>query len=212
MDIDVHIMGPRKLQNRLMVSFLQRTTGLKCTYGTDLDLSSVLDKKNDRPFLILWDCLESDFDNLWIQLGVGLNTRHKASLNALFNVRPHTELEYEALSRGVRGIFFKNDPPDMFVKGVPAILKGELWFSREALIKCLLRAKDSQEPLKQADTPLTFRETEVLTMVACGLPNPDIARKLCISQSTVKNHLYNIYGKIDVSNRFQATVWASENF
>jgi DNA-binding CsgD family transcriptional regulator len=212
MEADVHILGSRKLQNKLMASFLQRTTGLKCACSRDPDLNPVVDKKHDRPFLILLDCLESDLGGFWIGLGIGLNSRRYKCLTALFNVSPNKELEYEAVSRGVRGIFFENDPPDLLAKGVPAILKGELWFSREALIKCLLRAKDSQKPSRQIDSLLTLRETEILILVASGLRNFDIAERLCVSQCTVKVHLHNIYGKIDVPNRFQAAIWASKNF
>jgi LuxR family transcriptional regulator of csgAB operon len=212
METDIHIVGPRKLQNKFMASFLQRTTGLKCTCSRDQDLNPVVDQKHDRSFLILLDCLGNDLGRFWIGLGVGLNARHNKCLIALFNVSPLRELEYEAIKRGVRGIFFENDPPDMFTKGVPGILKGELWFSREALIECLLRAEDSKKPLRQMDTPLTLRQTDILLMVASGLRNAEIAERLCISQYTVKAHLHNIYGKICVPNRFQAAIWASKNF
>lgn len=212
METDVYIVGPRKLQNKLMASFLQRTTGLKCACSTDSDLSPVVDKKHDRAFLILFDCLGSDLGKFWIGLGVGVNSRHNKCLIALFNASPHRKLEYEAINRGVRGIFLDNDPPDVLAKGLPAILKGELWFSRETLVECLLREEDSKKPLRQTDTSLTLRQTEILIMVASGLRNPEIAERLCISQHTVKAHLHNIYGKIDVPNRFQAAIWASKNF
>ena len=212
METDVHIVSPRNLQSKLMASFLQRTTGLKCTCSRDSDLNPAVDKKNDRPFLVLWDCLGCGLDEFWIGLGIGLNSRLDKCLTALFNVSPHRELEYEAISRGVRGIFFENDPPDMLNKGVLAILKGELWFSRETLIECLLRAKDAKTPLRQMHIDLTHRETEILSMVASGLQNSEVAEMLCISQYTVKAHLHNIYGKIDVPNRFEAAIWASKNF
>jgi LuxR family transcriptional regulator of csgAB operon len=212
METDVYIVGPRKLQNKLMAAFLQRTTGLKCISSTDSDLSPVVDKKHDRAFLILFDCLGNDLRKFWIGLGVGLNSRRNKCLTALFNASRHRELEYEAINRGVRGIFFDNDPPDVLAKGLPAILKGELWFSREALVECLLREEDSKKHLREMDTSLTLRQTEILIMVASGLQNPEIAERLCISQHTVKAHLHNIYGKIDVPNRFQAAIWASKNF
>jgi DNA-binding CsgD family transcriptional regulator len=212
METDVHIVGPRKLQNKLMASFLQGATGLECTCNRDLDLNLVVHKKHDRAFLILLDCLGSDLGRFWIGLGVGLSSRRNKCLIALFNASHHRELEYEAINRGVRGIFFDNDPPDVLAKGVPAILKGELWFSREALVECLLREEDSKKPLRETDTSLTLRQSEILMMVASGFRNPEIAERLCISEHTVKAHLHNIYGKIDVPNRFQAAIWASKNF
>ena len=58
---------------------------------------------------------------------------------------------------------------------------------------------------------LTLREIGVLTMVAAGSKNAVIADKLCISPHTVKTHIYNIFKKIDVPNRLQASLWAAKN-
>jgi len=211
MEADVHILGPRKLQNKLMATFLQRATGLKCTHRSDSDLNPVLDKEHDRPFLILLDCLGRDIDWFWIGLCVGVNSRRNKCFVALFNATRDKGLECEAIKQGAKGIFFEDDPLDLMAKGVLAILKGELWFSREALIEWLVRAENSKNRVGQTQEPLTFRQMEILTMAVSGIRNPEIAEKLCISQCTVKAHLHNIYRKIDVPNRFQAAIWACKN-
>ena len=56
---------------------------------------------------------------------------------------------------------------------------------------------------------LTKREEEILLMVACGHDSRGISDKLSISSHTVKTHIYNIYGKINVNNRLQAVLWAA---
>ena len=64
---------------------------------------------------------------------------------------------------------------------------------------------------KADSATLTSREIEVLSVLVSGAKNEEIAEKLFISPHTVKSHLYAIYKKIDVSNRLQAVLWASEN-
>ncbi|MFW6139166.1 MAG: response regulator transcription factor, partial [Spirochaetota bacterium] len=58
---------------------------------------------------------------------------------------------------------------------------------------------------------LTSREIEILTLIAIGKRNEEIAEKLFISPHTVKTHLYNIFKKINVSDRLQAAFWAAHH-
>ena len=58
--------------------------------------------------------------------------------------------------------------------------------------------------------PLTEREREVLRLIAAGRSNPEIATELVIAVTTVKTHVKNIYGKLNVDNRFQAAARAQE--
>jgi len=58
---------------------------------------------------------------------------------------------------------------------------------------------------------LTHREIEILSLVAIGAKNEEIADKLFVSPHTIKTHLYNIYKKLFVSNRLQATLWATKH-
>ncbi|MGE5591042.1 MAG: response regulator transcription factor [Bacillota bacterium] len=58
--------------------------------------------------------------------------------------------------------------------------------------------------------PLTDREREVLGLIAEGLTNPEIGRRLYISEATVKRHVYNIYGKLGVTHRTAALARARE--
>jgi LuxR family transcriptional regulator of csgAB operon len=61
------------------------------------------------------------------------------------------------------------------------------------------------------DTTLTKREVEILSTIAEGATNDEIADRFFISPHTVKSHLYNIYKKIGLSNRLQAALWARRN-
>jgi DNA-binding CsgD family transcriptional regulator len=203
----INIFGPLKLQNELVCEFLERSTGLKCAYGDD-PIPTISDIKTKKNSLILWDCIDTDPANLWASLDVRVISQ---SLFAIFNFSRDLVIYRQAISLGVRGIFFVNENPEVFTKGVLAILNGELWFSRDILAKCLLETGNSTKLLKDSKPRISSREREILVKIASGSANSKIAKELCISPHTVKTHLYNIYKKIDAPNRLQAALWAIKN-
>jgi len=209
---EVHILGPHKLQNALMASYLESETGLPCFYSEDMNLASAF-SGGDRS-LVLWDCTVSIVNDLLIQLDTGLDSRDARLLVALFNAtldKKAHKTHKRAVIRGIRGIFFEDDPPEVFSKGVSTILKGERWLSRDFLNKCVLETMDVMGASKEIRPKLTTREKEILLLLASGSSNEEIAENLCISYHTVKSHLNNIYKKIEAENRLQAAFWASRN-
>ena len=72
------------------------------------------------------------------------------------------------------------------------------------------KTQSSVEPLPELDNSpgLTRRELEILQLVAEGLSNAELARKVWVTEQTVKFHLSNIYRKLSVSNRTEASRWA----
>ena len=207
----IYIFGPLKLQNELLVSYLEKNTGIDCEYWRKQKITSIPDRKDIRSSLILLDCYDNNMDSFWIKLDLSfLSTRHECYV-ALINVNLKKGIEKEAVKRNVRGIFYNGDPPEVLTKGVKAILKGELWFSRMVLEKILFAEIRYNEKVRNTNSPLTPREKEILIMVSSGEANEGIAARLCISPYTVKTHIYNIYNKIAVPNRIQAALWASQN-
>jgi PAS domain S-box-containing protein len=73
-------------------------------------------------------------------------------------------------------------------------------------------ASASPEPDSGVEAaPLTRRETEVLQLLACGLPNRDIASALGVSQTTVRNHIEHLLGKLGVHSKLEAVVYAARH-
>jgi DNA-binding NarL/FixJ family response regulator len=211
MESKAYIVGPLRLQNQMMARCLETSVGVQCQCCSEAELRPALSKQNGHVALVLWDCIGNGTENLWTGLGVGLNPSSDTHLLVLFNASQDKKFEKEAAIRGVRGVFYKTDPLEIFTRGVEAIIRGELWFSRETLSRFLLEARTSAVLEKETEDPLTPREKEILTIIACGANNGKIADDLCISPHTVKCHIYNIYQKINVSNRLQAALWAAKN-
>jgi DNA-binding NarL/FixJ family response regulator len=109
-----------------------------------------------------------------------------------------------ALDAGAIGYLLKDASPDELRAGVRAAARGESPLSPKAA-RAVIAARD----VGQEAPELSAREREVLSCVAEGLPNKRIARRLEISEKTVKAHLTSIFQQIGVSDRTQAALWAT---
>jgi LuxR family transcriptional regulator of csgAB operon len=200
-----------KGRNALTASFFQDLWGVSCTCHERCSLGQPCKPKGECPLLVLWDFWGKDGNGLDIGPWLAACSPTSPTLIALYNVLPSKDIEKKAFDRGIRGVFFIHDPPSLVARGVEAILRGELWYSRETLdagvIKKMLAARS---PAREA-VALSHREREVLTLLIRGAAYAEIGDRLCISPRTVKSHACKIYRKIGVSNRFQATEWASGN-
>ena len=207
----VHIVGPLTFQNKLMAWYLEEQTGLACTCLKELDAASFSDRNGQQNDLVLLDCLGSDYTSLWSTIRALFESDKAGIYVAIFNMAAGKRFGNDLVKRGVRGVFYDDDPLPNIAKGVPAILEGELWFSRKDLMKCILEADTDTKLAMELKAHLTAREREILLLIASGINNSQIADTLNISRNTVKTHLYNIYNKINVPNRLQAALWAAKH-
>lgn len=124
----------------------------------------------------------------------------------------HNETEYllRAVDIGVDGYILKDSESSELKKAINAVVSGENYIQPN-LIPALNSRLISRDVDKDKIDSLTKRELEVLIQVANGMFNKEIATSLNISERTVKNHISNIFKKIDVSDRTQAAVFAIKN-
>jgi DNA-binding NarL/FixJ family response regulator len=113
-----------------------------------------------------------------------------------------------ALDAGAVGYLLKDAEPDELVRGVRAAARGESPLDPKAATTVL-----SARPKRRSGgaEDLSPREREVLALVAAGLPNKLIARRLEITEKTVKSHLTRIFREIGVTDRTQAALWAERH-
>ncbi len=111
-----------------------------------------------------------------------------------------------ALDAGAVGYLLKDSDADQVLDGIRAVSRGESPLHPRAARE-LLTARAPSAPLVQ----LTPREAEVLELVRQGLANKQIARRLAISERTVKAHLTSTFTRIGVADRTQAAVWAERH-
>lgn len=124
----------------------------------------------------------------------------------------HNEVEYlvKAVDIGVNGYILKDSESAELKKAIESVVSGENYI-QPSLIPMLNAKLVSRDTDKDKIDQLTKRELEVLIKVANGMFNKEIANSLNISERTVKNHISNIFKKIQVSDRTQAAVFAIRN-
>ncbi len=123
----------------------------------------------------------------------------------------------EVIKAGAAGYLLKDVEPRMLVNAIHKVHEGES-FIYPTLAKRLfgelsrrsehLRNQVTERLDKRREERLTYREMEVLQLVGQGMSNNEIAKKLYLSEKTVKNHLTNIFRKINVTDRTQAVLYA----
>lgn len=124
----------------------------------------------------------------------------------------HNEIEYliKAVDIGVDGYILKDSESAELKRAIDIVMKGESYIQPK-LIPMLNTRLVARDVDKDKIDSLTEREKQVLIQVANGMFNKEIAYELNISERTVKNHISNIFKKIDVSDRTQAAVFAIKN-
>ncbi len=124
------------------------------------------------------------------------------------------EYIYEALRAGASGFLLKDTRPEDLVAAVRIIADGGALLAPSITRRLIGRFAEQHSvdsELSQSLQQLTEREKEVLSAVAKGLSNQEIAELLCIGSATVKTHVSNVLSKIGVRDRAQAVVFAYES-
>jgi DNA-binding NarL/FixJ family response regulator len=118
---------------------------------------------------------------------------------------------FAAMRAGARGYLLKDAGRQEILRGIRAVGGGEAIFGPSVAMRVIRYFGAARtRPGLTAFPQLTERELEVLDLVAAGMNNPEITRRLVVSPKTVRNHVSNIFAKLQVADRAQAIVRARE--
>jgi DNA-binding NarL/FixJ family response regulator len=124
------------------------------------------------------------------------------------------EYVHAALSAGADGFLLKSAPPKRLIEGIRSVVEGETMLAPSVtrrLIADYIERRSPGSPAPSGLNELTAREVEVLTLIAHGLSNAEIAAELVVSEATVKTHINRLFTKLGVRDRAQAVVLAYES-
>jgi two-component system, NarL family, nitrate/nitrite response regulator NarL len=122
---------------------------------------------------------------------------------------------FTAVQLGVHGVILKNSTTELLFEAMVSVLAGRHWLGQSLVTDFI----EMMRPLLESSTTsrgklvygLTPREREVVTLVATGYANKEIARQCAVSEETVKHHLTKIFDKVGASNRTELAMFAARN-
>jgi DNA-binding NarL/FixJ family response regulator len=181
--------------------------GLVALVSTEADMEVVAEAAGGNEALELFakhlpDLLLLDLrmpDKNGIQTIVEVRNRFPDARILVLSAFDGDEDIYRALHAGAQGYVLKNTTGDKLVPALRTVASGQNWIPKDVA---------SQLALRKVREQLTTREVEVLSQLAKGLANKEIADTLGISEHTVKDHLKNILGKLQVADRTEAVTTA----
>ena len=212
LDTYVCIVGSNMMQNELLLSYIKDKTRLDgcCIENLNPDALKGEFKCTSSQMLII-DWKSVDMRGLRNELERWKNKVGCPCYAALYNVNPNYSDIKAALFHRINGVFLEDGPLDLIPKGIATILSGRMWYQREVLEKTIMELSILNDGFDKEAVDLTEREREIIDLIVSGHSNKKIGEDLYISIHTVKTHIYNIYKKINVKNRFQAVLWAVNN-
>ena len=165
-----------------------------------------------HPDVVLLDIRMPNLDGLEAarQILASASNRARVIMLTTFDL---DEYVYDALKAGASGFLRKDAPPERLLAFVRSAGQGEALLDPTITRRLIERYARPQQPGTRATgklTELTLREVEVLTQVARGHSNAEIAADMYLSEATVKTHVSRILAKLDLRDRVQAVVLAYE--
>jgi DNA-binding NarL/FixJ family response regulator len=163
---------------------------------------------SEQPNLIILDILLGDEDGLALLpelRGVAKDVR----VLVLTGLRG-SESQRRAMLAGAMGVVLKDHAAEVLIKAINKVHQGEVWLDRSMMGSVLNEMTQAPEidPEKGKIASLTDREREVIALIAEGLKNKEIGKRLFISETTVTHHLSSIFSKLEVTDRLELVIYA----
>jgi two-component system nitrate/nitrite response regulator NarL len=199
-------------------------TGLRLLIESHSGLQIVGEAKNRSEALA--NAAEKQPDVIVLDLNLGdenaldflpeLLTAAGAARVLVLTAMPDPELHRRAVKLGVVGIVLKEQAADVLLRAIEKVHAGEVWLERAMIAHVLgqMTRHQSPTPLNPEEAKiatLSVREYEVIALIGEGLKNSQIAKRLFISESTVRHHLTSIFNKLGVHDRLELVIYAYQH-
>jgi DNA-binding NarL/FixJ family response regulator len=206
----VMVIDDQCLYREMLSELLMRQDHLDVIADVGFDQEHLSLALNLKPDLIIADPCMNHEENIPCVFRLAQQCRDSHVLLIASPCSPHHYLEF--IKAGVAGIVLKTQNSSVLLKAVDRVLANELWIDR-AILKADIpeiapsSSLDTHEHFGLAS--LSKREKQVVNLVVKGHNTSSIAQSLHISEKTVRNHIYSIYGKLEVKDRLELALFVT---
>ncbi len=216
MTIRVLVVDDQAMVRAGFAALLAAQSDIEVVGDASNGVEAVQKSRSLHPDVVLMDVRMPEMDGLEAARQLldpprGVEHRPKVLMLTTFDVDDYV---YEALRVGASGFLLKDAPPQDLVAAVRVVHGGDALLApsvTKRLIEDFARNRPAVRHRAPALNALTAREAEVLTLIARGLSNTEIAAQLVVAEQTVKTHIGRIFTKLDLRDRAQAVVFAYES-
>jgi DNA-binding NarL/FixJ family response regulator len=207
--IKVLVVDDHAVVRRGLWAFLESEPDLEVVGAAEggtqaLDLLKRLESQRRRPDVVVMDLQMRPLDG--IESTRRIRERYQDVEVVVLTSYADDDLVRGALEAGASGYLLKNADADEVAAAVRAADRGELQL--DPAVARRLMSTLGATPREEARAQLTARELDVLRLVGAGRANKELAARLGISERTARTHVSNILGKLGVTSRTQAALWA----
>jgi DNA-binding NarL/FixJ family response regulator len=162
-----------------------------------------------KPDLILLDIRMAGGDGL--DALQALKAEHPLTAVVMLTTYDNPTYMARAVAGGAAGYLLKGVDSDELLAALRSVADGQMLLTKQDLVRSLRGVSQSAGGAEDLIQPLTEREQEVLRLLSTGINNRELGGILFIGEATVKTHVEHIIGKLGVSDRVQAAVWAARH-
>jgi DNA-binding NarL/FixJ family response regulator len=164
--------------------------------------------RKHRPDILVLDVhipSKNGFDVLRYMARTKLTTR-----SVVFTASLNDHQTLELIRLGASAVVLKYVQPKVLVQCIRKVQAGEKWFEHGSSVNALRKLRRWQMAARQAYENLTHRQMQIVRLVANGLRNKEISKRLSITEGTVEVHLHHIYRKLNLPNRLAVALYARD--
>ena len=212
--IRIHLIDPHSLTRAGLCQIVETQADMSVVAQTGNINEALTRTAETNPDIILCE--------YYPEVGLDLDAP-KAFIKCCKNVRiilvteaKDCDFYVKAIESGVLGIIVKTQTAETLIKAIRKVHQGEVWLQRSWIAKMVAssgfgNSDGRPDPKAEIEERLTKREMDLIPLIGRGLKNKQIAKELCITESTVRHHLSSIYRKLDVADRFELLLFAQQN-